>query len=215
MYSWFLHSWYMFISSKSLLGWGRGPYHCGLKWVYRTGPWRHMITVRWEGGGRRMNHRWELKYWEGSLPQCHFVTTIPHGLRWDWIRSSAVRSQRLSDISQWRVKTMKFWHNSLFIHLSPRHFVYISWILILLPERRVQSISAADSTNSGNRHHLQRPSANFSCSQKSAYCAGIKICNSLPSNLRSLMNKKAQCKVEFKTVLTYSLFWICWEIPNV
>jgi hypothetical protein len=38
----------------------------------------------------------------------------------------------------------------------------------------------------------------FSYFQKSAYYAGMKIFNSLPSNLRSLMNKKAQLKVSLE-----------------
>jgi hypothetical protein len=49
-----------------------------------------------------------------------------------------------------------------------------------------------------NRDHLLRPVANLSCFHRSAYYAGIKIFNSLPSNLRSLINKKAQFKVALK-----------------
>jgi hypothetical protein len=43
--------------------------------------------------------------------------------------------------------------------------------------------------------------------QNTAYHAGIRIINSLPSNLRSLMNKKAQFKVALKWYLnTHSLY---------
>jgi hypothetical protein len=45
------------------------------------------------------------------------------------------------------------------------------------------------------------------CFQKSAYYAGIKIFNSLPSSLTSLVNKKAQFKVALKRYLiTHSLY---------
>jgi hypothetical protein len=58
------------------------------------------------------------------------------------------------------------------------------------------------SVNIRNRDHPHRPIANVSCFQKSAlYYAGIKILNSLPSNLRSIMNKKAKFKVILKKYL--------------
>jgi hypothetical protein len=52
---------------------------------------------------------------------------------------------------------------------------------------------------------LHRPIASLSCFEKSAYYAGIKIFNSLPSNLTSLVNKKAQFKVTLKRYLITSI----------
>jgi hypothetical protein len=68
-----------------------------------------------------------------------------------------------------------------------------------------QIYTAIHSVNTRNRNHLHRPTANPSCFQKSAYYAGIKIFNSLLSNLRSITNKKARFKVSLKRYLnTYS-----------
>jgi hypothetical protein len=63
------------------------------------------------------------------------------------------------------------------------------------------------SVNTRNMDHLHRPTAKLSCFQKCAHCAGIKIFNSLPSNLRSLMNKKAQFKVALKRYLNTHSFY--------
>jgi hypothetical protein len=54
-----------------------------------------------------------------------------------------------------------------------------------------------------NRDHLHRPPASF---QKRAY-ADIKIFSSLPSNLRSLMNKQTQFKVALKRYLNTHSFY--------
>jgi IS1 family transposase len=51
-------------------------------------------------------------------------------------------------------------------------------------QEHFQTNSAVHSVNTRNRNHLHRPAANLSCFQKIAYYAGIKILNSLPSNLR-------------------------------
>jgi hypothetical protein len=53
-----------------------------------------------------------------------------------------------------------------------------------------QSNSAVHSVNTRNKHRLHRPIANLSRFQKSAFYTGIKIFNSLPSSLTSLVNKK-------------------------
>jgi hypothetical protein len=39
--------------------------------------------------------------------------------------------------------------------------------------------------------------------------AGIKIFNSLPSSLTSLVNKKAQFNVALKKILNYTLLLLC------
>jgi hypothetical protein len=70
-----------------------------------------------------------------------------------------------------------------------------------------QTNSAIHCVNTMKRDYLQRPTANLSCFQKSAYYAGIKIFNSLTSNFRSLTNKKAKFKVTSKGYLnTYSFY---------
>jgi hypothetical protein len=67
--------------------------------------------------------------------------------------------------------------------------------------------SAIPSINTRNREHLHRPTANLSYFQKSAYYAGIKIFNSLPPNLRSVMNKRAPYKVALKRYLNTHSFY--------
>jgi hypothetical protein len=48
-------------------------------------------------------------------------------------------------------------------------------------QEHFQTNSAVHSVNTRNRDHLHSPTANFSyLKKKSAYCAGIKIFNSLP-----------------------------------
>jgi hypothetical protein len=76
-------------------------------------------------------------------------------------------------------------------------------------EELFQTNSAIQSVNSRNRDLLHRPTANLSCFQKSAYHAGIKTFNSLPSNLKSLKNKKAQFKLALKRYLnTHSFYFV-------
>jgi hypothetical protein len=74
-------------------------------------------------------------------------------------------------------------------------------------KRLFQTNSAVRSVNTRNRDHLHRPIANLSCFQKSAHCASIKFFNSLPLNLRSLMNKKVKFKVAVKRCLNTQSFY--------
>jgi hypothetical protein len=60
--------------------------------------------------------------------------------------------------------------------------------------------SAIHTVNTSNKNELHRPTANLSCFQKSAYYAGVKIFNSLPSNLSTLIDKQVQFKVALKNV---------------
>jgi hypothetical protein len=66
-----------------------------------------------------------------------------------------------------------------------------------------QNNSAIHSVNTRNKNQLYRPIANLSCFQKSAYYAGIKIFDSLPS----LVNKKARFKVALKRYLITHSFY--------
>jgi len=84
---------------------------------------------------------------------------------------------------------------SLFMRLEilplPYEYIFTLMNFVVNNQERFQTNSAIHS-NTRNRDHLHRPTANLSCFQKSAYYAGTKIFNSLPSNFRSLMNEKAQ-----------------------
>jgi IS1 family transposase len=70
-----------------------------------------------------------------------------------------------------------------------------------------QTNSAVHSVNTRNKHQLHRPIVNLSCFQKSAFYTGIKIFNTLPSSLTSLVNKKSQFKVALKRYLNTHSFY--------
>jgi hypothetical protein len=70
-----------------------------------------------------------------------------------------------------------------------------------------QTNSTVHSVNTGNKNHLHSPTANLSCFQKGAYCAGIKIFNSLPPSLRSISDKKEKFKVALKIYLNIHIFY--------
>jgi hypothetical protein len=46
-----------------------------------------------------------------------------------------------------------------------------------------------------HKHYPHKPTDSLSCFQKGAYYAGIKIFNNMPSDLKNLMNGKAQFKI--------------------
>lgn len=73
--------------------------------------------------------------------------------------------------------------------------------LVVNNQKLLQTDSATQNTNTSNRDHLHRPTANISHFQKSAYYFGIKIFNNLPLSFRSVMNKKAQFKASLKKYL--------------
>jgi IS1 family transposase len=88
----------------------------------------------------------------------------------------------------------------------PCKYIFTFTNFVVNNQELLQTNSAIHSINTRNRDHLHRPTANLSCFQRSAYYAGIKIFNnSLPSNLRSLMNKKAQFISITEKILKYSL----------
>jgi hypothetical protein len=63
------------------------------------------------------------------------------------------------------------------------------------------------SVNTRHKNYLHKPTANLSCFQKSMHYAGIKIFNTLPSDLKSLTNEKAWFQVALKWHLnTYSFY---------
>jgi hypothetical protein len=92
----------------------------------------------------------------------------------------------------------------LLILALPCEYIFTLMNLVVNNQELFQKNSAVHSVNTRNRDHLHRPTASFCCFQENAYCAGIKIFNSLSSNLRSLMNKKAWFKMTLKRYLKYS-----------
>jgi hypothetical protein len=80
-------------------------------------------------------------------------------------------------------------------------------VVIYSNQERFGANADVHSVDTRNKHNLHRPTANLSCFQKNAYYAGIKIFNNLPSDLKSLMNDKAQFKIALKRYLnTHSLY---------
>jgi hypothetical protein len=71
-------------------------------------------------------------------------------------------------------------------------YIFTLMNFVVNNQEHFQTNSAIHSVNTRNRDHIHRPIASPSHLQKSAHYAGFKIFNSQPSNLRSLMNKKAQ-----------------------
>jgi hypothetical protein len=86
------------------------------------------------------------------------------------------------------------------LQVLPLPYEYIFSLLnfIINNQEHFQSNSAVHSVNTRNKNHLHRPAANLMCFQKSTYYSGIKIFNTLPSSLKSLMNDKAKFKVALK-----------------
>jgi hypothetical protein len=74
-------------------------------------------------------------------------------------------------------------------------------------QEHFQTNSAVHSVNTRNKHHLHRPAANLTCFQKNTYYSGIKIFNKLPSNLKSLMNEKAEFTVALERYLSTHSFY--------
>jgi hypothetical protein len=88
----------------------------------------------------------------------------------------------------------------------PCEYIFTLMNFAVNNQEHFQTNSAIHNVNTRNRNHLHRPTANLSCFQKGAYYAGIKMFNSLPSNLISLTNKGTQFKVTLKRYLNITLF---------
>jgi IS1 family transposase len=84
-------------------------------------------------------------------------------------------------------------------------FIFTLMNFVVNNQQHFQTNSAIHSVNARNRNHLHRPTAKLSCFQKIANYPDIKI-NSLPSNLRSLMNKQRKFKVALKKVIKYNFY---------
>jgi hypothetical protein len=99
------------------------------------------------------------------------------------------------------------------ILLLPCEYIFTLMNFVVNKQKLFQTNSAIYSVNTRNKDHLHTPTANLSCVQKSAYYPCIKIFNSLPWNLRSLMNKRAQFTVSLKRYLNIHSFYSV-EDPN-
>jgi hypothetical protein len=86
-------------------------------------------------------------------------------------------------------------------------YIFTLMNFVVNNQEHFQTSSARHSVNPSNKNHIHRPTANISCFQKCAHYAGIKIFNRLLSNLRSLMNKKAQYKAALKRYLNTHPFY--------
>jgi hypothetical protein len=72
--------------------------------------------------------------------------------------------------------------------------------------------SSIHTVNPRNKNLLQSPIASLSGFQKSAYYAGMKIFNSLPSNITTLIDKQVQFKVALKRYLITHSFYSVKEV---
>jgi hypothetical protein len=104
---------------------------------------------------------------------------------------------------------------NLFMRLEilphPSKYIFSLMHFVVNNQELFQTNSALHSVNTRNRDHLHRPIASISCFQNCEYYASIKIFNSLPLNLRCLMNKKAQFKVALISYLNTHSFYCVQE----
>ena len=91
------------------------------------------------------------------------------------------------------------------LHLPCEYIVSFMDIAVNNQEK-IHTNSATHSVNMGIKPHIQRRITNLSCIQKSAYHAGIKICNSLPNRLTSLTAEEAIFKGALRQYLYTGLF---------
>jgi hypothetical protein len=80
----------------------------------------------------------------------------------------------------------------------PCECIFLLMNLNVNTQEYFQTNSIIHSVNTRNNNQLHRPIAKIRSFQMSAYYSGIKIFNSLPSSLTSLVNKKAKFKVASK-----------------
>jgi hypothetical protein len=83
----------------------------------------------------------------------------------------------------------------------------MSWSSFYKTQESFPTNSTIHTVNTRNKNQLHRPTASLSCFQKSAYYAGIKIFNSLPSNITTLINKQVQFKIALKRYLNTHPFY--------
>jgi len=76
----------------------------------------------------------------------------------------------------------------------PCQYILSLMNFIVNNQKFLQTNLSMHNINTRNKHHLRRPHANLSCLQKSTFCAGIKIFNTLPPSATVLENDKAKFK---------------------
>jgi hypothetical protein len=89
----------------------------------------------------------------------------------------------------------------------PCEYIFSLMNFIVNNPELFQTNSAVHGVNTRNKHQLHRPIDNLSWFQKSAFYTGIKIFNTLPFSLTSLVNKKSQFKVALKRYLNAHSFY--------
>jgi hypothetical protein len=86
-------------------------------------------------------------------------------------------------------------------------YIFSLLLFIVNNQEHFHTNSTVHSVNTRNTNELHRPISNLSCVQESAYYAGIKMFNSLPSSLTSLIHKKKHFKVALKRYLITHSFY--------
>ena len=95
--------------------------------------------------------------------------------------------------------------------IQPIPFQYIlSLMMFIFNDQDIFSKSSMHNINTRNKHHLHRPNAKLSCFQKSTFCAGINIFNSLPSTVAILKNDEAKLKKALRTHPHTLLLFYTW-----
>jgi hypothetical protein len=105
------------------------------------------------------------------------------------------------------------------ILLVPCQYIWSLMNFFVNNQENFQTNPSVRSINTRNKQRLHRPIANLSCFQKSAFCSGIRIFNSLPRSRTHIKNEKAQFKVALRRYLNahsfYSVdeFFMCTDDP--
>jgi hypothetical protein len=86
-------------------------------------------------------------------------------------------------------------------------YIFSLLLFIVNNQEHFQTNSTVHSVNTRNKNELHRPISNLSCVQESAYYAGIKMFNNLPSSDTSLIHKKEQFEVALKRYLITHSFY--------
>jgi len=68
--------------------------------------------------------------------------------------------------------------------------------------------SEIKSNNTRNKSNLHLPFSNLSVYQKGAYYSGIRVFNSLPSQIKDLSHNRNQYKCALKNLLYFHSFYI-------
>jgi hypothetical protein len=118
-----------------------------------------------------------------------------------------------------RVKCCNYYRD-LFKRLEiltlPCEYIFFLINFVTNNEEHFPTNGDVHSVNTRHKHYLHKSTANFSDFQKSAPYARLKIFNNLPSDLKSLMNGKAQFTITLKRYLNthYTLLMNTYCLKN-